>query len=183
MEVNEGGEWKPIDPEKLYGIVTNNFVRGGGDGYSLFAEKAQNAYDYGPSLEQVVADYLAANSPYTPKLEGRITEVGAATAEPAGSEDKAAAPATTPPADTAAAQPAPASSTDSGASSTSETAGTTTGPSPAAAAAPSEEVPVLPEASNEIATTAPKVEGDFRRQPGILARAHSGRRHAQTAAG
>ena len=36
---------------------------------------ARNAYDYGPGLEQVVADYLAAHRPYTPKLDGRITEI------------------------------------------------------------------------------------------------------------
>jgi 5'-nucleotidase len=78
VEVMEDGAWKPIDPEKIYGVVTNNFVRAGGDGYKLFAANAQNAYDFGPGLEQVVADYLAANRPYTPKVEGRITEVAAA---------------------------------------------------------------------------------------------------------
>lgn len=86
IEVVEDGSWKPLDPEKLYTIATNNFVRAGGDGYKLFASNAKNAYDFGPSLEQVVADYLAANRPYTPKLEGRISEVGGAAtaaAEPA----------------------------------------------------------------------------------------------------
>jgi 5'-nucleotidase len=74
VQVKEGDAWVPIDPEKVYLIGTNNFTRGGGDGYKLFAA-AQNAYDFGPSLEQVVADYLAAHRPYTPKLEGRITEL------------------------------------------------------------------------------------------------------------
>ena len=31
-----------------------------------------NAYDYGPGLEQVVADYLAENNPYTPYTDGRV---------------------------------------------------------------------------------------------------------------
>ncbi len=53
-------------------------MRKGGDGYKVFADNAQNAYDYGPGLEQVVADYLTANRPYTPKLDGRITEIAAA---------------------------------------------------------------------------------------------------------
>lgn len=74
VQVKEGDAWVPIDPEKLYLVGTNNFTRRGGDGYTLFAS-AQNAYDFGPSLEQVVADYLAANRPYAPKLEGRITEL------------------------------------------------------------------------------------------------------------
>ncbi|MEP9399428.1 5'-nucleotidase C-terminal domain-containing protein [Mesorhizobium sp. KR2-14] len=79
-EVMEDGAWKPLDPAKIYGVAANDFVRAGGDGYKIFAEKAQNAYDYGPSLEDVVADYLAANRPYTPKLEGRITELARAEA-------------------------------------------------------------------------------------------------------
>ncbi len=57
----------------VYGVVSNNFMRGGGDGYALFETQGMNAYDYGPGLEQVVADYLAANSPYTPYTDGRIS--------------------------------------------------------------------------------------------------------------
>jgi 5'-nucleotidase/UDP-sugar diphosphatase len=130
LEVMEGGAWIPVDEAKTYTIATNNFVRAGGDGYTLFAENAQNAYDYGPSLEQVVADYLAANQPYIPKLEGRITEVGAtAAAAPAEATEAPKAAEAAP-----AAEPAPA--------------------------APEAEVklPELPAASSEIAAAAPKVE-------------------------
>jgi 5'-nucleotidase / UDP-sugar diphosphatase len=74
VEVMEGGAWTPLDPAKLYGVVANNYVRGGGDGYAVFAEKAQDAYDYGPDLADVVAEYLSANAPYQPRIEGRITE-------------------------------------------------------------------------------------------------------------
>ncbi len=70
-DVMVGGE--PIDPDAIYGVVTNNYVRGGGDGYAIFATDAMNAYDYGPSLEEVVADYMAENGEYTPYLDGRIT--------------------------------------------------------------------------------------------------------------
>ena len=49
-------------------------MRSGGDGYATFAANGMNAYDYGPGLEQVVADYLAENTPYEPHLEDRITE-------------------------------------------------------------------------------------------------------------
>lgn len=77
VEVNEGGTWTAIDSEKAYGLVSNNFMRAGGDGYKLFAENAQNAYDFGPGLELVVAEYLASNQPYEPYLDGRITEVSA----------------------------------------------------------------------------------------------------------
>ncbi|MFN3547731.1 MAG: 5'-nucleotidase C-terminal domain-containing protein [Mesorhizobium sp.] len=97
IETMENGAWAPVEDDKVYTIATNNFVRGGGDGYKLFATNAQNAYDFGPGLEQVVADYLAANRPYTPKLDGRIAEVAAAPAEEKPAEaPAAAAPAAAP---------------------------------------------------------------------------------------
>ena len=71
--VMEAGAWAPIDPEKVYGVVTNNYVRNGGDGYRMFAAEGMNAYDFGPDLADVTAEYLAAQGPYTPYLDGRIT--------------------------------------------------------------------------------------------------------------
>ena len=65
-----GGE--PVDPAQLYGVVSNNYVRNGGDGYSMFVE-AENAYDFGPDLADVTAEYIAENAPYTPYTDGRIT--------------------------------------------------------------------------------------------------------------
>jgi 5'-nucleotidase len=73
-EVDMDGTWEPVDPEATYGVVSNNFMRGGGDGYSMFAQNAMNAYDYGPGLEEVVATYLGENSPYEPYTDGRISE-------------------------------------------------------------------------------------------------------------
>ncbi len=62
-----------IDPEATYGVVTNNYMRNGGDGYDMF-ETAQDAYDFGPGLEVVVADYIAKlGGAYTPYTDGRIT--------------------------------------------------------------------------------------------------------------
>lgn len=61
----------PIDMDKLYGVVSNNYVRNGGDGYAMFRD-AQNAYDFGPDVADVTADYLAANAPYKPYTDGRI---------------------------------------------------------------------------------------------------------------
>lgn len=67
------GEYAPLDPAATYGIVSNDYVRKGGDGYDVFDENAANVYDYGPNLETVVADYLADNAPYMPMIDGRIT--------------------------------------------------------------------------------------------------------------
>ena len=72
--VNDGGNWVPIDPDGVYGVVTNNYMRSGGDGYKIFAAEGMNAYDYGPGLEDVVADYMAAGGAYTPYTDGRISQ-------------------------------------------------------------------------------------------------------------
>lgn len=72
--VHDGGDWQPLDPEKVYGVVSNDFMRNGGDGYRMFRDRAQNVYDFGPDLADVLAEYLAANSPYQPYLDGRISQ-------------------------------------------------------------------------------------------------------------
>lgn len=76
--VGQGDDWQPIDPEADYGVVSNNFMRSGGDGYRVFVDRAANAYDFGPGLEQVLADYLAdhlnEHGPYKPYLDGRIKQ-------------------------------------------------------------------------------------------------------------
>ncbi len=72
--VKADGGFAPIDPAATYGVVSNNFVRGGGDGYKMFSSDSMNAYDYGPGLEVVVAEYLGASEAYEPYTDGRITQ-------------------------------------------------------------------------------------------------------------
>ncbi|MGA0541226.1 bifunctional metallophosphatase/5'-nucleotidase [Neotabrizicola sp. VNH66] len=67
-----GDAWAPIDPATAYLVVSNNYVRQGGDGFASFVN-APKAYDYGPDLADVVAEYMAANGPYQPYTDGRIT--------------------------------------------------------------------------------------------------------------
>ncbi|MBW4710379.1 5'-nucleotidase/apyrase family protein [Roseobacter sp. YSTF-M11] len=62
----------PIDPAKVYSVVSNNYVRNGGDGYDMF-KNAANAYDFGPDLADVTAEFLAEKGPYKPYTDGRIT--------------------------------------------------------------------------------------------------------------
>jgi 5'-nucleotidase len=69
-EVMVGGA--AIDLAATYGVVSNNYVRNGGDGYDMFKDAA-NAYDFGPDLADVTADFLAESGPYTPYKDGRIT--------------------------------------------------------------------------------------------------------------
>jgi 5'-nucleotidase len=61
----------PIEMDKTYGVVSNNYVRNGGDGYKMFQDAA-NAYDFGPDLADVTAEYLAEKGPYAPYTDGRI---------------------------------------------------------------------------------------------------------------
>ncbi len=61
-----------IDLAATYGVVSNNYVRNGGDGYKMFRDAA-NAYDFGPDLADVTAEYIAANGAYQPYTDGRIT--------------------------------------------------------------------------------------------------------------
>lgn len=68
-DVMVGGS--PIDLGATYAVVSNNFVRNGGDGFAMFRE-AMNAYDFGPDLADVTAEYIAAQGPYTPYIDGRI---------------------------------------------------------------------------------------------------------------
>jgi len=71
--VAEGDGFVAIDPGKTYLVVTNNYVRNGGDGYKMFSGEDKNAYDFGPDLADVTAEYLAAKGPYTAYTDGRIT--------------------------------------------------------------------------------------------------------------
>ena len=72
--VADGDGFAPIDPAATYGVVTNDYMRNGGDGYRMFVE-GMNAYDFGPGLELVVADYMAAvGEAYQPYTDGRITQ-------------------------------------------------------------------------------------------------------------
>ena len=74
-DVMVGGE--AIDPDATYHVVTNNFVRTGGDGYATFAENGMNAYDGGTNLEVVVADYIESlGGAYSPSTGGRINTAG-----------------------------------------------------------------------------------------------------------
>ena len=58
--------------KKVYKIVSTNFIRQGGDGYSILTERSKNAYDYGPNLENVLVDYFKKTSPVKTEVEGRI---------------------------------------------------------------------------------------------------------------
>ena len=71
--VDNGDGFTPIDPGATYTLVSNNYVRGGGDGYKMF-RSAENAYDFGPDVADVLAEYMAASGGYKPYTDGRIVQ-------------------------------------------------------------------------------------------------------------
>jgi 2',3'-cyclic-nucleotide 2'-phosphodiesterase (5'-nucleotidase family) len=74
------GVWKTPEgqPEVALGdgdtvrFVTNDFMYTGGDGYTIFAQ-GTNVKQTGDLLLDVAADYIEANQPVDPVVEGRIT--------------------------------------------------------------------------------------------------------------
>jgi 5'-nucleotidase len=78
--LGEDGSYTPIDETATYTVVANDFMRRGGDGYSVFADNAIDPYDFGRPLDEVFALYLAATTPVAPTIEGRITPVNATVA-------------------------------------------------------------------------------------------------------
>ena len=75
--LNDAGEYEALDPDAIYSMAGNNFVRNGGDGYSVLEENAINPYDGGRVDFNVTLDYIVANSPVAPVTEGRITYINA----------------------------------------------------------------------------------------------------------
>ncbi len=73
IKVWNGTGWDPLDLNAMYKVVTNDFMRRGGDNYLMFRDFAVNPYDFGPLLDEALADYFRAFSPVTPVIEGRIT--------------------------------------------------------------------------------------------------------------
>jgi 5'-nucleotidase len=66
------GKYQPLDPKAVYLVASNDFMREGGDGFTMLAEKGFDANDYGQPLDQVLSDYIKAHSPVDSKLEDRI---------------------------------------------------------------------------------------------------------------
>ena len=72
--MNADGGFDAIDNAKMYTVATNNFMRTGGDGYTLFNDNAVDPYDYGRPLEEALIDYMIANNPVVVEIDGRISQ-------------------------------------------------------------------------------------------------------------
>ncbi len=74
IEVMGADGWVPIDPAASYGVVTNNFMARGGDGYAMLASGAMEPYDTAIDMADALAEHLTNNAPYAPRIEGRIRQ-------------------------------------------------------------------------------------------------------------
>ncbi len=74
---NAAGEYEALDPNAVYRIIGNDYIRKGGEGHSVLAERAFDlqADDYRDYL--LTMDYIMAYSPVSPEVEGRIHWVNA----------------------------------------------------------------------------------------------------------
>jgi 2',3'-cyclic-nucleotide 2'-phosphodiesterase (5'-nucleotidase family) len=61
---------RPLAAEKMYRVVTNDFLAAGGDEFTGFREG--NNVAYGDDIRDVAAAYLKKHSPVRPRIEGRI---------------------------------------------------------------------------------------------------------------
>ncbi len=67
------GPATPIGPADSVRFVTNDFMYGGGDGYTVFTQ-GTNVLQPGDDLLQVSIDYVTAHSPVGPVVDGRIVK-------------------------------------------------------------------------------------------------------------
>jgi 2',3'-cyclic-nucleotide 2'-phosphodiesterase (5'-nucleotidase family) len=68
-----GGVAVDLTAGTTYTLAENDFMANGGDGYPDFSSRAVSR----EFMDQVVSDYIAANSPIAPTIEGRINWIGA----------------------------------------------------------------------------------------------------------
>jgi 5'-nucleotidase len=71
---NPDGTYTALDDNMVYKVAVTDYLRGGGDGYTIFAERAIDPYDFGRAVSDILVEYLETNSPVSPGLEGRISK-------------------------------------------------------------------------------------------------------------
>ncbi|HEX2782825.1 MAG TPA: 5'-nucleotidase C-terminal domain-containing protein, partial [Ilumatobacteraceae bacterium] len=68
------GTLTPIGPTDTVRLVTNDFMFTGGDGYTALAG-GTDVLQPGDALLDIVVNYITANSPIAPVVDGRIVKV------------------------------------------------------------------------------------------------------------
>ena len=70
----------PIDPNRIYRFVTNDFLLTGGDGYTVLEERSIEPYNTSLLLSYVVIEYIRSQGGViTPAIDGRLNVIGGVT--------------------------------------------------------------------------------------------------------
>jgi 5'-nucleotidase/UDP-sugar diphosphatase len=69
---------KPVDPDRVYRLCTNDYILGGGDGYAPMTA-ATDRLNTSLLLSYVVTEYIKANGTIKPVIDGRMTITGGVT--------------------------------------------------------------------------------------------------------
>jgi 5'-nucleotidase/UDP-sugar diphosphatase len=77
VEILDGDAYIALDPDETYTLATNDFMRKGGDGYQVFADRGIDPVDTTVFFDDVFESYAREHSPLDPQLEGRITVLNA----------------------------------------------------------------------------------------------------------
>lgn len=72
VDIKTGDEYRELDNKATYRLVTNSYLLGGGDGYSMFKNGTDIEY-LGFTDYEIVKDYISSKSPVTIHTENRIT--------------------------------------------------------------------------------------------------------------
>ena len=74
VEVRTEAGYVPLDPKQIYRVATNDYVRTGGDSYTIFRDFAIFPYDFGPPLDETLQDYIQMLNIIDPEdiITGRI---------------------------------------------------------------------------------------------------------------
>ncbi|WP_342675751.1 bifunctional UDP-sugar hydrolase/5'-nucleotidase [Methanofollis sp. UBA420] len=75
--VREGDTWVPVEDDREYIVLVNDYLAGGGDGYALFAAiPDERKLRTGITVIETVEAYVRVQTPLTPVTEGRIALAG-----------------------------------------------------------------------------------------------------------
>ena len=81
--VREGDRWVPVEDDREYTVLVNDYLAGGGDGYALFAAIPDDRkLRTGITVLETVEAYVRAQTPLTPVVEGRIALAGGGSPSP-----------------------------------------------------------------------------------------------------
>ncbi|WP_419785582.1 bifunctional metallophosphatase/5'-nucleotidase [Pseudodesulfovibrio sp.] len=76
LDIRQNGAWGALNPDRNYRVVTNAYLAGGGDGYTMFKGEAGHE-DTGFVDAQAFMDYVKASSPLAPPKEMDVTYIPA----------------------------------------------------------------------------------------------------------